>query len=71
MGIGDLIVGGLVLGGAIAMTAVTLGPAYILFVALPEQNKLARKEFFIRKRRELRKERRKQLAQLSKVVISH
>jgi len=49
-----------VVGGALAMTAVTLGPAYFLFEVLPKMNKQARKEHFIRLRRERRKDRMKQ-----------
>jgi hypothetical protein len=70
MSIGDLFVGSIVLGGALAMTALTLGPAYFLFVVVPEQAKAARKDFFIRKRRELRKERRKQLVQQAKISVA-
>lgn len=49
-----------VLGAAIVMAVITVGPFYLLFEVLPRQAEAARKAHFFELRRTLRKERSKQ-----------
>lgn len=71
----DVVGTALVVGGALAMAAVTGGPAYFLFEVLPkmceEAERRARKEHFIRQRRARRKERMKQSKeQVSRICLA-
>lgn len=53
----DIISGTLVLGGALALGLVTVGPFYLLFETFPKMAQEARKQRFLELRREKRKER--------------
>lgn len=53
----DIFSGTLVVGGALALAAVTVGPFYFLFEVLPNMAEQTRKEHFLQLRRAKRKER--------------
>lgn len=59
MSIVDVFTNGIVLGAAIVMAVITIGPFYLLFEVLPKQAQEARKAHFLQLRRTLRKERAK------------